>query len=467
MIPSDDTWGISGPTFLLAYVVLAVAVAVAAIRTRRALVDVSTERPAHRLDERPYDVAFLNGGAELALTAAFSAMHRAGTISTSGRGVVVAAARPESRADELERAVHHAAATPVSRHSLATAGAVASALHRVEQRLIAAGLLLSAERRRRIRLAGAWVLVVAALGVVRVMAGLANGRPVLFLILLVLVTLAVGVLLVLRVPRRTRAGDALLRRLAADHQLLSPSMRPDWQVYGPTGAALAVGVFGVQALWAADPAFATELAAQRAASQSAGYVSGGGRRRRRRQRRRREQLRWRRRLRRWLRRVRPAMTAPRLRRRHRLAAGDRRLRRRPARPAVHRGDRRVAAGRRARAARRRAGRAARARRGGRAARHPALPRRRRAGRRRPGSPTSRAAPTRSARRWSASTSRSSGRAASRPATCCRVPRSRDGAGRLVANVRAHAGRAAGAARARADRGAVRLARRRAAPRPSS
>ena len=276
MIPTDDTWGISGPTFLLAYVVLAVAVVVAAVRARRTLLDVSAERPAGRLEDRPYDVAYLNGGPDLALTAALSAMHRAGTISTSGRGVVVAAARPESRADELERAVHHAAATPVSRHRLAAVGAVASALHRIEQRLIGAGLVLSAERRQRIRLVGGWVLVVAALGAVRVVAGLANGRPVLFLILLVVLTLVVGLLLVLRVPRRTRAGDTLLRKLASDHHRLSPSMRPDWEVYGPTGAALAVGVFGVGALWAADPAFATELAAQRAASQSAGFYGGSG-----------------------------------------------------------------------------------------------------------------------------------------------------------------------------------------------
>jgi uncharacterized protein (TIGR04222 family) len=273
MIPSGETWGISGPTFLLAYVVLAVAVIVAAVRARRALTDTSAERPASRLDDRPYDVAYLNGGAELAVTAALSAMYRAGTISTAGRGVVVAGARPESRADELERAIHHAAASPVSRQRLDAAGAVASALHRIEQRLISAGLVLSAERRQRIRLLGGWVLVVAALGVVRVMAGFANGRPVVFLIIAVVLVFVAGLLLVATAPRRTRAGDALLRRLAADHHLLAPSMRPDWEVYGPTGAALAVGVFGVGALWAADPAFATELAAQRAAS--AGYLGGG------------------------------------------------------------------------------------------------------------------------------------------------------------------------------------------------
>jgi uncharacterized protein (TIGR04222 family) len=276
MIPSDtDTWGISGPTFLLAYFVLGLAVVVAAVRMRRALTGDAPQRPFGRLDERPYDVAFLNGGADLALTAALSAMHRSGTIGTAGRGVVVATSRPDARADELERAVHHAAATAVPRGRLSAAGAVASALHRIEQRLVAAGLLLSAERRARIRLVGGWVLVVAALGVVRIVAGVANGRPVGFLIALVLALLVVGLLLVVRVPRRTRAGDALLRRLAADHHLLAPSMRPDWEVYGPAGAALSIGVFGVSALWAADPALATELAAQRAASQSAGFTGGG------------------------------------------------------------------------------------------------------------------------------------------------------------------------------------------------
>ena len=46
MIPSGDTWGISGSTFLLAYLVLALAVGAAVLRARRALADVSAERPA-------------------------------------------------------------------------------------------------------------------------------------------------------------------------------------------------------------------------------------------------------------------------------------------------------------------------------------------------------------------------------------------------------------------------------------
>jgi uncharacterized protein (TIGR04222 family) len=274
MVPAGDTWGISGPQFLLVYVVLAVAVTVAQVRMRRALVDVPAGHPVGRPDDRPYDVAYLNGGAELSLCAALSAMHRSETIAIAGKGTVVAAARPDPRADELERAVHHAAVVPVHRRQLAGAGAVASALHRIESRLIGAGLLLTPQRRTRIRATAVWTFALAALGVARVVAGIGNGRPVGFLVVLVLAVVAIGVAQSMSAPRRTRAGDAALRRLVDEHHTLSPAMNPDWAVYGPTGAALAVGVFGLGALWAADPAFAGELAVQRAAYTGSGGGSG-------------------------------------------------------------------------------------------------------------------------------------------------------------------------------------------------
>jgi len=274
MIPSGDTWGISGPVFLLVYVLLAGVLAVFVRRRRRALADVPTTRPVDRLAEHPYDVAHLNGGADLALCASLSAMHRSGTITTAGHGLVVAAQRPEPRAHELERAVHHAAGAPLARRHLAQAGGVASALHRIESRLVGAGLLLDAERRCEIRRTAGWTFALASLGVARIVAGIAGGRPVGVLVVLVLLTLLIGVGQSRSAPRRTRAGDEALRRLADDHHALSPAMRPDWGVYGPTGAALSVGVFGVGALWAADPAFAGELALQRAAAAS-GSGSGG------------------------------------------------------------------------------------------------------------------------------------------------------------------------------------------------
>ena len=52
-------------------------------------------------------------------------------------------------------------------------------------------------------------------------------------------------------------------------------MKPDWAVYGPAGAALGVGIFGMGALWASDPAFADELAAPAAAAAGGSGGDGG------------------------------------------------------------------------------------------------------------------------------------------------------------------------------------------------
>ena len=57
--------------------------------------------------------------------------------------------------------------------------------------------------------------------------------------------------------------------------MLSPSQRPDWTAYGPAGAALGVGLFGVSALWASDPAFAAEVEATQARAAASGAGSSG------------------------------------------------------------------------------------------------------------------------------------------------------------------------------------------------
>ena len=102
MIPSDnDTWGISGPAFLLAYVVLVVAVGVTAVRTRRRLADGSSQRRVTRLDGRPYDVAYVNGGADLALCAALSAMYRPVVLIVPARYMALSAAHSARSAPPL------------------------------------------------------------------------------------------------------------------------------------------------------------------------------------------------------------------------------------------------------------------------------------------------------------------------------------------------------------------------------
>src|SRR5829696_8365294 len=88
---AGDTWGISGTTFILVYVLIAVIVLVATMRIRKRIADRGGDRDVSGLDSRPYDVAFLNGGADLAVYSALSSMRVEGTIVTAGRGNVLAA----------------------------------------------------------------------------------------------------------------------------------------------------------------------------------------------------------------------------------------------------------------------------------------------------------------------------------------------------------------------------------------
>jgi uncharacterized protein (TIGR04222 family) len=275
---TSDTWGISGPTFLVAYLVLAAAVLLAAMRARRALTDPRPDRPFGDPGAHPHDVAHLNGGAELAVTSALAAMHLKGTVAPS-KGQIHAVGRPAPGDDALERAIHLTTGSAVARRRLPLHRPVQTALDGIEKRLVAAGFLLSDAERRRIRSIGWWLVAVAGLGLLRLLAGIADGKPVGFLLVALLaVSLGAGVLLAWA-PRRTRSGDRLLARLKVDHHELAPDSRPDWIAYGPAAAALGVGIFGTSALWASDPAFAEELAMQRATSGgdggSASYGGGG------------------------------------------------------------------------------------------------------------------------------------------------------------------------------------------------
>ena len=80
-------------------------------------------------------------------------------------------------------------------------------------------------------------------------------------------------------PRRTRRGDRTLAALRDENHALAPKERPDWALYGPVGAALGIGLFGMSAVWASDPAIAGELAVQRMNAPAATgdrAASGGG-----------------------------------------------------------------------------------------------------------------------------------------------------------------------------------------------
>lgn len=275
---TGDTWGIPGPTFLVVYLVLAVTAVGYAVTQRRRIASGGRRGAGRALDGRPEDVAYLNGGPNLAVYAALSAMHVDGSIVTSGRttGQVRAGGTPGPRATALQRAIHTAARRLTPGRTLRTHGPVRDELRRIAHRLESEGMLLSAADRARFR-GLAWLPgAVVVLGLVRVAAGYTGGRPVGFLTLLVIAVSVVTVELAIRVPHRTRHGDAALEAVRTRHVTLAPDMRPDWTAVGAGAAALSVGAFGVGAMLAAEPAFADELAAQKFTALGGGSGSGGG-----------------------------------------------------------------------------------------------------------------------------------------------------------------------------------------------
>ena len=274
-----ETWGISGTTNLAAYLLIAVTIGTAGLCRRRALADPGITRPVGDLTTRPHDVAYLAGGGDLAVWSALCAMHLRGTL-TAADGSVQAVGRIDPAADGLEKAIHATASSSVAHRRLVFHRSVQPELAAIEERLVTGGLLLSDDRRRRIRRVGFWMLALAVLGLVRVLADVAEARSVALLVPVLLIVTAVAVLQLATAPRRSRHGDRTLATLRAEHRALAPEREPDWPAHGPAGAALGIGLFGTGALAASAPGFAREIAPRGAAEGGvdiAGLaVSGGG-----------------------------------------------------------------------------------------------------------------------------------------------------------------------------------------------
>jgi uncharacterized protein (TIGR04222 family) len=271
---SGDTWGISGPRFLQIYALLGVTALVIAL-IWRALATRGTD-PGGYQPPGPVELAYLAGGPRLAAQAALAGLRCAGVVGPgpTTRTVAAIAAAPAG-AGEVERALHAAAATPLSIASLSSDPRVRYALDRTADGLVDAGLLLSSGHRRVARLGALFVLAALAFGVVRIAAGAANHKAVGFLVFASIIVLVVGLRL-LAVPTTSRAGRRLLRRARSVNSYLRPNLSPSWATYGASGAMLGVALFGTSAWWAADPAFATHAGI--AAATSSGYSgnSGGG-----------------------------------------------------------------------------------------------------------------------------------------------------------------------------------------------
>jgi uncharacterized protein (TIGR04222 family) len=271
---ASDTWGISGPDFLLLYAVLFALAAAGVWLWRHRLLGPHDPR-AGAGELGAYDLAMLNGGAPLAITTASAKLHQDGLLRPgTKRRTLVTEGRLEAGADPLEWEVLQAvAARPgISTRTLRGELEAAPSIARRRAELTAAGLLVEAGEAARARALCLPLAAIAALGVARIAAGAGNGHPTGYLTVMVMVSAAVVIGVARRPGPATQRGRALLAAARAGRPALARSS-------APADVPFAVALFGAGTLWISDPAFASTWGAHREtawASGAGGGCGGGG-----------------------------------------------------------------------------------------------------------------------------------------------------------------------------------------------
>jgi uncharacterized protein (TIGR04222 family) len=299
---NGPTWGMTGPAFLALYGVAAVAALLGAWQHKAWL---ASRGPRPRLDRlHPYGLAFLAGGPHRAITAAVAALRADGVLEPEERdgtarlrdtgraptpssvtapawGTDPAAPSASAAADALDRAVLGQVREGRPVHELDRAPDGAAALDALRAELVGAGALLTPEQRAPARLAAVWPGAVAVLGAARVSAGLANDRPVAWILIATVLMTVATVVVGARSPDRHGSVPGALAELRRGAPHLEPSTVPSLTTYGAAAAATAVALSGFAVLAAADPALAqttemSELQRRMATTGDGGGGSGDG-----------------------------------------------------------------------------------------------------------------------------------------------------------------------------------------------
>lgn len=266
----EPTWGIEGPDFLRWYItagcLLSASVFLLRLFTGGLL-------PFHRKVDphilAPLELAYLSGGPFHAV----SVSHWVWTHQGSGQ-----AATEERRfldanwQDPLLQAVGSTARHPGSTPKACLADAsVQSQLSGRHRRLARLGLL----RGRGVMLilkALKWaIILLLALGVVRIVAGMLNGRDFINLVGAVMAGIFAFVVLTAKIPAITQPGIQVLRQLRRENPDLRPDTKDGYSGVSPSRVALGAALFGAAGLWVAAPSYASAMGVP-----AAGAGAGGG-----------------------------------------------------------------------------------------------------------------------------------------------------------------------------------------------
>lgn len=200
----------------------------------------------------PYEIAFLGGGGRRMADAALAALYARGLIKLETVGGAIRmgtiAGKNVDDLSDMEHQVWRALpqqATAEIQHVRRALVPVTSAM---QDALAARGYLLSPAGLLRLRwLAALPFLLLMGTGAAKVAVGLDRGRPVLFLIIALVVTLGVMIARLASMKRRTAAGEAMWQRISKrelNRRKSSPDSHADSVPFDAGHAALAVALAG-------------------------------------------------------------------------------------------------------------------------------------------------------------------------------------------------------------------------------
>lgn len=254
----EPTWGIEGPDFLAWYVTAGFLLGVCIFLLR--LFTGGLFRLRRKVDPHslvPLDLAYLSGGPFHAVAVS----HWLCTNSGSGQF------SPEERRfldanwqDPLFQAVagaaRNAAATP---KSCSADASVQGRLQDRHARLARLGLLRSRGVMVVLRVLKWAIILLLVLGVVRVVAGMLNGRATTDLVGAIIAGLFALFVLAVKIPTITQPGIQALRELRRQNQDLRPDRPAGYAGAFPARVALGAALFGTAGLWVAAPAYAATM----------------------------------------------------------------------------------------------------------------------------------------------------------------------------------------------------------------
>jgi uncharacterized protein (TIGR04222 family) len=271
---TPDTWGISGPVFLLYFGSAVVVVAILATLHRRALFAGDAGTDVERLG--PQQIAYLNGRGKLAVYTSLGGLRAAGAIGSGPDKTLTQSGPLPSGVTPLDTAVYNAAGRRIRARDVATDQWVIAAIDQLRTGLEASGLAITAGQRRTARLWAVLGGALVAFGVARLAAGIANDKPVDFLVFAIAAAVIITVLMLRKSSATaTRAADNGVGRLRTSRNHLFPGQSPAFATYGATDAAMSVALFGTASLYAIDPEFAAGAGIQQASALGSSGSGGG------------------------------------------------------------------------------------------------------------------------------------------------------------------------------------------------